>query len=278
MEKKFEIAKYIESVGRKLVSEFEDARELGADPNAKGAGIESATRKQLESLLPSILNVGQGYIIDSYGNTSRQIDLVLFERNLCPVFSINESPESTYYPCEGVVAAIEIKSQMRKREVFDAAEKAISVRKLQRRFRERRGEVTFGIPTEGKSFANRRYGQIGETLMYQTFNPNESPFGDILTGAITGHIGVGQDTLLSYYGQMQRNAPDILISLETGICVNYLNKSNAWTNARSSVGCSVYKCQNPFSRLIAQLYYWFFNGKTASFESFSNYFWNENGG
>ena len=35
MEKKFDIAKYIESVGRKLVSEFEDARELGADLQRK---------------------------------------------------------------------------------------------------------------------------------------------------------------------------------------------------------------------------------------------------
>lgn len=109
MEKRFDIAKYIESVGRKLVSEIEDARALGADSNAKGAGIETATKEQLKSLLPDILDVGQGYIIDSYENISRQIDLVIFERSLCPVFSVANSPQSTYYPCEGVLAAIEIK-------------------------------------------------------------------------------------------------------------------------------------------------------------------------
>ena len=271
---KFEISKYIESVGLKLVSDFEDAREHGADSNAKGFAMESVTRKKLESLLPSMLGVGQGYIIDSNGNTSRQIDLVLFERNLCPVFSIHESPESTYYPCEGVVAAIEIKSVMGKKEFEDSCEKANSIRKLQRKFEVVGAGVTIGS-TGNNNVKNRRYGQVGHNAMHEGFDPNKSYLGDILAGVITGRMEVKQDTVESYYDQAQRNAPDLLVSLD-GICGNFATESDIFTNARLGRYICINKKKHPFSRLIEVLYFFFCNGRTTSFESFFSYFHSAN--
>ena len=60
------------------------------------------------------------------------MDVILYERDLCPEFCINNSPETTYYPAEGVLAVGEIKSTIGKRELADSFEKLRSVKALQR--------------------------------------------------------------------------------------------------------------------------------------------------
>lgn len=265
MKSSFNIAKYTEAIGRDLVSGYETARSLGADPNAKGAGIESAARKQLKLLLPEILDVGQGYIIDSHGKISKQIDLVIFERSLCPVFSINESPESTYYPCEGVVAAIEIKSRTGKREFMDSCKKANSVRSLRRRFK---------TTEDGKIDNPRRYGQIEipiSSSLTHTVDPKKTKACDILTGLITGELSVTENTLISWYSQEGKNVPDIFISL-TGICAHFAEESNRLLNSRLGTSLRMYEIASPFSRLVRILYLWFVDGKTAPLQAFTDYF------
>ena len=58
--------------------------------------MESPVRKQLEHHLPTGIAVGSGFVIDSYGATSSQTDLILYERDICPVFSKNDTPGTTY--------------------------------------------------------------------------------------------------------------------------------------------------------------------------------------
>ena len=65
-------------------------------------------RHRLEQILSRGIAVGSGCVIDSYGNVSRQQDVVLYEREICPVFSINDTPEARYCPCEGVIAVGEV--------------------------------------------------------------------------------------------------------------------------------------------------------------------------
>ena len=91
-------------------------------------------------------------MIDSYGGTSRQQDVVLYERDICPVFSINRTPQTTYYPCEGVIAAGEIKSLLDRDSLEDAFKKVASVKAL------RRHAVAdlMPHPTTGESIVLRR--------------------------------------------------------------------------------------------------------------------------
>ena len=56
----------------------------------------------------------------------------LYERHICPVFSINKTPQTTYYPCEGVIAVGEIKRSLDQRTLKDAFAKVASVKRLQR--------------------------------------------------------------------------------------------------------------------------------------------------
>ena len=76
--------------------------------------------------------MGSGFVIDSYGGTSRQADIVLYEQDICPVFSVNDTPETTYYPCECVLAVGEVKSSFDRNSVQDAFSKIASVKRLRR--------------------------------------------------------------------------------------------------------------------------------------------------
>ena len=67
-------------------------------PELVGDATEQPVRKRLEQLFPRGIAVGSGCVNDTKGNTSRQMDVVLYERDICPVFCVNDSPETTYYP------------------------------------------------------------------------------------------------------------------------------------------------------------------------------------
>ena len=77
------------------------------------------------------------------------MDVLLYEKHLCPVYSVNDDPATTYYPCEGVIAVGEIKSQMASEDLRNTFEKMASVKRL-RRFAVQasaassQGEILFG--------------------------------------------------------------------------------------------------------------------------------------
>ena len=140
MQKSFDPDRFIRRIGERLVDEFKDAK-AGTTPSTVGAAAEQPVRDQLEQVLPRGIGVGEGCVIDSYGGTSRQQDIVLYERDICPVFSINRTPQTTYYPCEGVIAVGEIKSSLDGNSLQDAFEKIASVKRLRRHI------VHHAIPT-----------------------------------------------------------------------------------------------------------------------------------
>ena len=131
MERNFDSDAFIRRIGERLVDEFKDAK-AGTTPATVGSAVEQPVRDQLEQVLPRGIAVGEGFVIDSYGGTSRQQDVVLYERDICPVFSINRTPQTTYYPCEGVIAVGEIKSSLDRDSLQDAFEKVASVKRLRR--------------------------------------------------------------------------------------------------------------------------------------------------
>ena len=131
MEQTFDPDGFIRRIGERLVDEFKDAK-AGTTPSTVGSAAEQPVRDQLEQILPRGIEVGEGFVIDSYGGTSRQQDVILYERDICPVFSINKTPQTTYYPCEGVVAVGEIKSSLDQNSLQDAFKKVASVKRLQR--------------------------------------------------------------------------------------------------------------------------------------------------
>lgn len=131
MKKTFSPKEYIKFLGKELVSEFEKAG-MTTHSHAVGGGRENSAREKLKSILPSGIGVGSGFVIDSFGNTSKQCDIILYEENYAMKFIINGDDSNAYYNCESVIAVGEIKSVASTKEVKDAIEKLSVIKKLKR--------------------------------------------------------------------------------------------------------------------------------------------------
>lgn len=167
MKSTFDPAEFVRRIGLDLVRAFDDAREATTG-ELVGDAMEQPVRDRLEQILPRGIGVGSGCVIDTKGGTSRQMDVILYERDLCQEFCINNSPETTYYPAEGVLAVGEIKSTIGKRELADSFEKLRSVKALQRAY----------VTTKDGVYVGRRYGDHG-SLSAHGFHRDHTNKGDI---------------------------------------------------------------------------------------------------
>ena len=74
MENNFNQRLYIKYLGEELVSEFSRAGMM-TQPGAIGSGREQSAKQKLKLILPAGVGIGSGFVIDSYGNTSKQCDI-----------------------------------------------------------------------------------------------------------------------------------------------------------------------------------------------------------
>lgn len=84
----------------------------------------------LRKYLPNRYTVEKAIVLDSAGNVSQSIDVVVFDRQYTPTLLDND--KHRYVPAEAVYAVFECKPKIDKGYLEYAAEKAASVRKLKR--------------------------------------------------------------------------------------------------------------------------------------------------
>ena len=84
----------------------------------------------LRKYLPNRYTVEKAIVIDSTGNVSESIDVVVFDRQYTPTLLDND--KHRYVPAEAVYAVFECKPKIDKGYVEYAAQKAASVRRLKR--------------------------------------------------------------------------------------------------------------------------------------------------
>ncbi|MCY3875463.1 MAG: hypothetical protein OXF88_14370 [Rhodobacteraceae bacterium] len=279
MKARFDPAEFVMRIGRDLVQAFDNAREA-TTPELVGDAMEQPVRDHLEQILPREIAVGSGCVIDSSGSTSRQMDVVLYERGLCPVFCINDSPETTYYPAECVLAVGEIKSTIGKRELADSFEKIRSVKALHRAYTRRESGVYVG----------RRYGDLGSASAHGFYRDHTNKgdiFGFVLADkpaiAVTlpdpskTHRSAPKATLLGHYveniGKLTNDVlcPDLVVFLDGTVLIPQVVSSSQsfvpYTPARTQ---SVLphlihpmRADSPFGELIKHLWKRHQNGLTA---------------
>ena len=134
------------------------------------------------------------------------MDIVLYERDFCPVYRINANPESTYYPCEGVIAVGEVKSRVGKQEFDDAVVKMESVKALERQFER--------LPNSGGGYGapHRGYGGTDQPV-FASFDPESDSRGDVVGFLLTDALAVEWETAMEYYRERTPQFPDLLIPL-----------------------------------------------------------------
>src|ERR1017187_9003661 len=96
----------------------------------KGEVNEQHFIDTLTAYLPNRYTVAKAIILDSFGQTTDSIDVVVFDRQYTPTLLDNE--KHRYVPAEAVYAVFECKPKIDKGYLKYAADKANSVRRLKR--------------------------------------------------------------------------------------------------------------------------------------------------
>lgn len=113
-----------------LLAKMRSRRANAGHPVAVGDGTEEGWRAVLDEFLPKRYCVSHGFVVDSKGNRSLQLDVIIHDRQYSP--RIWEVGGHLYVPAESVYAVFEVKQDLNLGHVQAAAEKAASVRRLHR--------------------------------------------------------------------------------------------------------------------------------------------------
>lgn len=209
MEKTFSPHKFLDHLAEELIFNFSSAAG-GTTPGLVGSAREHEVRKKLQSILPTKVAVATGCVIDSFGNTSNQCDVILYEKDHCPVFSLNGDPTATYIPCESVIAVGEIKSSMGTKEINDAVDKIARVKSLQRYSND---------PT-----CFRKYGSVVsmQGAPTESFDPVRKPFDQIYGFILCNDFSLSESTVAERYAAAcalhpEHVSPNLMVSLKDGL-------------------------------------------------------------
>ena len=101
-------------------------------PTSKGDNSESAWKEYLEGFLPKRYKVDKGFVYDSDGNKSDQIDIIVYDPFFTPLIFDTESGEKMV-AAESVYAVFECKQKINKSNVQYASKKIASVTGLRRK-------------------------------------------------------------------------------------------------------------------------------------------------
>jgi hypothetical protein len=109
---------------------LEISRKSFGHPVTKGDASEGVWLGLLQSYLPQRYQAATAHVVDSEGNFSEQIDVVVFDRQYSPFIFKYEG--QTIIPAESVYAAFEAKQSINAIQVQYAQSKVASVRRLHR--------------------------------------------------------------------------------------------------------------------------------------------------
>lgn len=92
--------------------------------------VERVFRTQLTEVLPEKVGVSNGFVVDSKGDVSRQMDIILYDRQNTP--RIFTSAGAQMFPVETTYACGEIKTDMDSAQLADSFQKCQSYKRLSR--------------------------------------------------------------------------------------------------------------------------------------------------
>jgi hypothetical protein len=131
MKKKlWSLPKLMEGLHEKVARDLKIARETLGHPVAKGDGSQAVWITLFDNHLPQRYRAQTATIVDSKGEFSEQIDVVLYDRQYSP-FIFNFKGQ-VVIPAEAVYAAFEAKQEITKPNIVYSQKKIASVRRLYR--------------------------------------------------------------------------------------------------------------------------------------------------
>ena len=123
--------KVLSNAQNKLSASIEQIRRSIPHSAEIGALVERQFRSQLEEVLPAKIGVSQGFVVDSIGGVSRQMDIILYDKLNTPRIFASEGAQM--FPVEATYACGEIKTELNASELEDSFEKCLSYKTLCRK-------------------------------------------------------------------------------------------------------------------------------------------------
>jgi hypothetical protein len=111
----------------------------------KGLGNEQSLRDLLADILPHRYGVAKGKIINSSGEMSRQLDIIIYDSLNYPVLFIDEN-KNQILPVEGVYGVIEVKTSLTSGLLTEAFDNLFSVYSLHQRRNLSKNQKVTGCP------------------------------------------------------------------------------------------------------------------------------------
>ncbi|HET7098982.1 MAG TPA: DUF6602 domain-containing protein [Patescibacteria group bacterium] len=94
----------------------------------RGKEVENILKNFLKEHLPKRYDVASGFILDRADNVSPQTDVIVYDASSCPIFETYE--DNLIIPSDNAAAVIEVKSNLTKKDIEDAAEKIANIKSL----------------------------------------------------------------------------------------------------------------------------------------------------
>lgn len=136
------LSKLLEGLHDDIHQRLETARNTLGHPGTKGDSSESIWLELFTKYLPKRYQAEKAHVVDSKGNFSQQMDVVIFDRQYSP-FIFNYQG-ALIVPSESVYAVFESKQSVNAEYIRYAQEKIFSVRNLHR--------TSLPIPHAGGTF------------------------------------------------------------------------------------------------------------------------------
>jgi hypothetical protein len=269
----FDGSSFIRHVAERLIHEFDFSQGAGT-PGLIGTAKEHPARVQLERLMPGGVAVGSGIVVDSYGGTSRQQDIVIYEK-LSPVFTHNGAAEATYYPVEGVIAVGEVKSGFGKAELADAIMKSVSIKALRRHAiatDDGLGEHTVSYRIFGSSTSF-----VGTAA--EQFDQDRRSLDQVFTFVLCQRFLASPQTTLDNFAQECRTSgaalvPNMITSLADGSIYPFNSRSGSITRAMTEGDGAIFSQDaiGGFAQLLTMLRLYVMSGRTVDRKHYERYF------
>lgn len=169
------LTEILDGLQARLEGSLRGNRSAVTHPGARGEASEEDWLRVLNDHLPQRYQANRAFVIDSQGECSEQIDIVIYDRQYSP-FLYNQANQR-YVPAESVYGVLEVKQDLSREHVFYAGQKAASVRRLHR--------TSAPVPhVEGVAKPRSLLRIVAGIVTYQSsWTP---PFGDPLRDALAG--------------------------------------------------------------------------------------------
>lgn len=114
-----------------MLAEFKRLRSGLNHAGARGDAAEEIVRNFLAEALPASLGVAVGQVVDSEGSFSGQSDVIIYNAARTPMLFTSAQGGQQTVPVEGVVAVVEVKSVLQKKDLPQLVSHASKLKSLQ---------------------------------------------------------------------------------------------------------------------------------------------------